>query len=338
MKKKNGFISTSIIYSFFLIFVTLFLGLILNYTHNKLLINRINESALNDINKIKNARIAYLNVGDYVLFELKDEDQDKINSHPYILANIYEDGTYEFLSTTDTFNSSYDSGNEYISIDKFNDLRDTYKSLYKYSDINTNMNINIVSMSSLKRVRDNITDNNILSDIYDTSTDYIVYNDLSSTSYQDNSYYNFRKYAITSDNINDLFNNVNPDNLSNLLASYCNLTYTNESLLYPNNNVFGYGNVLTATISTPRYINYCYYSNYENYEHLAKDGIVSKNENVASDLIPNDNPSTNIANQKGLFYRASLKLNINDSRDNDYFIAGKGTKEDPYILRTGGKE
>ena len=30
MKKKNGFISTSIIYSFFLVFVTLFLALILN--------------------------------------------------------------------------------------------------------------------------------------------------------------------------------------------------------------------------------------------------------------------------------------------------------------------
>lgn len=338
MKKKNGFISTSIIYSFFLIFVTLFLGLILNYTHNRLLINRLNESALNDINKIRNARISNLNVGDYVLFELTDEAQDKVNSKAYILANIYEDGTYEFLSTTDTYNSSYNSGMEYLSIDKFNELRDTYKSLYKYSTVNTNMNINLVSTSSLKRVRDNITDENILSDIFDTSTDYIVYNDLSSTSYQDNSYYNFRKYSITSNNINDLFNNTNPDDLSNLISSYCNLSYTNNTLSYPSNNIFGYGNVLNATISTPRYINYCYYANYENYTHESKDGIVPKDETIASDLIPNDNPSTNVANQKGLFYRASLKLNINDSRDDDYFIAGKGTKEDPYILRTGGKE
>jgi hypothetical protein len=200
------------------------------------------------------------------------------------------------------------------------------------------MNINIVNISSLKRVRDNITDNNILNDIYDTSTDYIVYNDLTSTSYQDNSYYNFRKYAITSDNIDDLFTNINPDDLSNLLSSYCNLTYTNESLLYPNNNIFGYGNVLNATISTPRFINYCYYSNFENYSHLAKDGIVAKDETIPSDLIPNNNPSLSEAEQKDLFYRASLKLNINDSRDDDYFISGKGTKEDPYILRTGGKE
>ena len=338
MKKKNGFISTSVIYSFFLIFVTLFLGLILNYTHNRILINRINEAALNDINKIKNARISNLNVGDYVLFELKDDIQDKINPTTYILANIYEDGTYEFLSTTDTFNSSYNSESEFLTIDKFNDLRDTYKNTYKYSDTNNNMNINIVNISSLKRVRDNITDNNILNDIYDTSTDYIVYNDLTSTPYQDNSYYNFRKYAITSDNIDDLFTDVNPDDLSNLLSSYCNLTYTNESLLYPNNNIFGYGNVLNATISTPRFINYCYYSNFENYSHLAQDGIVTKDETIPSDLIPNNNPSLSEADQKDLFYRASLKLNINDSRDNDYFISGKGTKEDPYILRTGGKE
>ena len=338
MKKKNGFISTSIIYSFFLIFVTLFLGLILNYTHNRILLNRVNEAAINDINKIKNARISNLNVGDYVLFELKEEEQDKMNQTSYILANIYEDGTYEFLSTTTTFNSMYNSNSEFITIDKFNSLRDTYKNTIKYSDVNTNMNINIVPASSLKRVRENITDSNIISDIYDTSTDYIVYNDIPATSSRENSYYNFRKYSITSNNTSDIFNGNNPDDLSNLLSSYCNLTYTNESLVYPSNNIFGYGNVLTATISTPRYINYCYYSNYENYNHLAKDGIVTKDESVASDLIPNDNPSLSEAEQKGLFYRASLKFNINDSRDNDYFISGKGTKEDPYILRTGGKE
>ena len=345
MKKKNGFISTSVIYSFFLIFVTLFLALILNYMHSRMLLNKVNESAQNDINKIRNARIANLNVGDYVYFELDEtKTQDVINPTTYILANKYEAGsnkTYEFYSNTNTVNPSYNSNSEFISINKFNDMRDTIKTYYKYYSVNDTITVNLLSTDSLKNVRDNNTEPNLLNNIYNTDTDYIVYNNLSGTSYNENQYYNMRKYAITSNNAEDIFNGNNPDTLSNILASYCNVSYSNDALAYPNNNIFGYGNVLNATISTPRYINYCYYANPENYTHEAKDGIVATDETIESDLIPNDDSDSDTqdeVSQKNYFYRISLRITITDSTTNDLFIAGKGTKEDPYILRTGGKE
>ncbi len=50
MKNKNGFIATSILYSFFLIFVTLFLAIIADYLQDKVLLNSIEESIKNDIN------------------------------------------------------------------------------------------------------------------------------------------------------------------------------------------------------------------------------------------------------------------------------------------------
>ena len=334
MKKKNGFISTSIIYSFFLVFVTLFLALILNYMHNQLLLNKINDAAKNDINKIKNARISNLNIGDYVLFELKDDHSDVINEVVYILANKYDNNTYEFYTSANTFNNYYNNKTEILTIDKLNDM--DIKNMYKYSDINT-INTNIITSDSLKRVRDNINDDNKLDDIYDIGTDYLVFNNITGTPYNNNSYYNMKRYSLSSDNTNDLFAENTPEALSDLMASYCNLSY-GEHIVYPDSNPFGYGNLLTATISSPKYINYCYYANPINYTHDSKDGIVPKTETVESDLIANDNPVTAEAEQKNLNYRESIIVNINNNPDKDYFISGKGTKEDPYILRTGGKE
>lgn len=41
--KKNGFIAISLIYSFFLCFIILMMGLLVNYTHSRLILDKINE-------------------------------------------------------------------------------------------------------------------------------------------------------------------------------------------------------------------------------------------------------------------------------------------------------
>lgn len=48
--KKNGFIATSLIYSFFLIFITLFLSVIADYLQDKVLLNEIEKGIKSDIN------------------------------------------------------------------------------------------------------------------------------------------------------------------------------------------------------------------------------------------------------------------------------------------------
>ena len=47
---KKGFIATSLIYSFFLIFITLFLTIIADYLQNKVLLNTIEKGIKEDIN------------------------------------------------------------------------------------------------------------------------------------------------------------------------------------------------------------------------------------------------------------------------------------------------
>lgn len=51
MKKKNGFIAISIIYSFFLCFVMLMTGLLANYASAKIILNRANEPLTFEIKK-----------------------------------------------------------------------------------------------------------------------------------------------------------------------------------------------------------------------------------------------------------------------------------------------
>lgn len=53
MKKKNGFIATSLIYSFFLIFITLFLTIIADFLQNKVLLNTIENDIKEEINNSK---------------------------------------------------------------------------------------------------------------------------------------------------------------------------------------------------------------------------------------------------------------------------------------------
>lgn len=70
MKKKNGFIATSLIYSFFLIFITLFLTIIADYLQNKVLLNTIESDIKEEINATKS--IGDFKIGDILVFEEGD--------------------------------------------------------------------------------------------------------------------------------------------------------------------------------------------------------------------------------------------------------------------------
>lgn len=52
MPKKNGFIATSIIYSFFVVFSLVTLTILANYAHYRILFNNLNGNILSDLNKL----------------------------------------------------------------------------------------------------------------------------------------------------------------------------------------------------------------------------------------------------------------------------------------------
>lgn len=76
MKKKNGFIATSLIYSFFLVFITLFLTIIADYLQNKVLLNTIESDIKEDLNGTKN--IVDFNIGDIIVFQFTNDSYSLI--------------------------------------------------------------------------------------------------------------------------------------------------------------------------------------------------------------------------------------------------------------------
>ena len=48
--KKNGFIAISLLYSFFLVFVSIMMTLIVTYSHNRILMNNVNNNVKNQLN------------------------------------------------------------------------------------------------------------------------------------------------------------------------------------------------------------------------------------------------------------------------------------------------
>lgn len=64
---NKGFIATSLIYSFFLIFVTLFLGIIADYLQDKVLLNTIEKGIKEDLNSTMS--IQDFEMGDILYFE-----------------------------------------------------------------------------------------------------------------------------------------------------------------------------------------------------------------------------------------------------------------------------
>ena len=89
--KKNGFIATSLIYSFFLIFITLFLSVIADYLQQKVLLNTIETGIKQDINN--SLGIQDFRIGDVITFDKNfpnnnlKEKQCTINNITYRIKN-----------------------------------------------------------------------------------------------------------------------------------------------------------------------------------------------------------------------------------------------------------
>lgn len=50
---KKGFIATTMLFSFFLIFVSLMLAMLANYAYNRTVINKINEAIIEELDTVE---------------------------------------------------------------------------------------------------------------------------------------------------------------------------------------------------------------------------------------------------------------------------------------------
>ena len=118
--KNNGFIATSLLYSFFLVFVTLFIGMVSMYIQNKIYLTKFEDSSKNDIyiREMKeeigpeDAPTSYIRV--YVNYENE-------NTSSLIVFNRYSGNTFQVRYSTSTLNMAkcseiWPSGTAYYAV------------------------------------------------------------------------------------------------------------------------------------------------------------------------------------------------------------------------------
>lgn len=97
--KNNGFIATSLLYSFFLVFVTLFIGMVSMYIQNKIYLTKFEDSSKNDIyiremkEKIGPEKTPGTSITVKITYE--DNSSKPINFNKYIGNTFYQGSSYE---------------------------------------------------------------------------------------------------------------------------------------------------------------------------------------------------------------------------------------------------
>ena len=371
--KKNGFIATSLLYAFFLVFISLFVVLLLNFLHNRLLVYKINENARDSLMGINNRKIYDLTVGNFVKWKNLNPTakSNPMNENgTWIVAKVEESGDEkivylmsDLITSAPSIRVALTSDNGVVtphpmSLSVFNELNSMggYVSSLKYYEThNTGMEIDIVNAGLLEEIgRSDVIDSNVKRNLFNAGEDYVIKID---DKYSSNGYtttYNYSEgnmpayYLYRVYNFNN-YNNVEGvsiDDKNNLIQSYCGALYNAEldTIDYSYNNgagssnPFGYANIVKEKITNEN--NELIDNNYMDFCYNASPFEYTHN---ASDMVVLVNEHANsdlITTLKSYNYRLRLlmKVTVNKNADNIYMAGGKGISNDPYIITNGVKQ
>ena len=343
--KKNGFIATSILYSFFLIFITLFVALITNYLHNQVLISALDEASWDILMGINNTKISDLKPGDKVRFANNStvDSQTFLNENTnwvvaYVQNKDANNKTYYFFSdihapkSTIWYQLALDrfAKMHTLSIDIVNELiknaNNPYNKSLKYNNIagNPTIDIGFVTSSILSTTRNQNYNVDIADAIFNAGGPYAVQVNSTATGYTSGQFYNMKMYTFPLGS-----------SQSNLLSSYCGGSFDGTKVTYnvPNvnvNNTFGYMHIMDDASRGNNYIDYCFYASPITYNHNAQDLVVTFDERNVTDLI-----SATYSSQYNIRLMATVTVNTN--ANNTYIAGGRGTSMDPYLITDGVK-
>lgn len=336
MRRKNGFIATSILYTFFLVFLTLFVALIANYLHNRILLAKIDETSREKLSGINNTKVSDLTIGAHIKFK---SDNNLLNSNAtWILAKIEGTGSvkkYYFISDLTAANvdvvyklpTDKLAKKHGLTISLYESMLSTgtYNSAISYGGFKVYM----ASSSFLASIRSSVTDPFVLSEILNPGGSYLVYIDQDITGtgpggstnyYHAGEYYEMKRYNFSS------------SNQMSLLSSYCGGTFNGTIATYVPNNKFGYINVDNEPVDkSTKYVNYCYYASTVPYNHKMEEQVVQYPDQKVNDLITSKLTSV-------YTFRMVAEKDLNSAATNTYIAGGKGTSLDPYIFTDGVKQ
>lgn len=366
--KKNGFIATSILYSFFLVFITLFVALITNYLHNRVLLNAMDDIARETLDGIKNTKFSDLEVGDSVRFAnnaspvtlnfaLNDSAQwivieatpEANNRKTYYLLSDFTaqntvvtrkmPGDIIALRHSVTLNVM-----EYLSNNSNPDgYRSDLQFYTKYTapgtpNPYTAFDITLPKASVLARVRkSSSTPDAVKEAIFGVNGSYAVEIDgnyggfnIPGKSESNAKYALYRRYNFTF-----------KDEANDLVEKYCKAKYDRTSNAFnylgtnAGDNGFGYTHVVREGVDGSgnkigSYVDYCTYSSPVVYEHTTNEAVVGTYENQ-DDIIRNTNYAVTYQ------YRLMAKITVDVNSENTYISSGRGTTLDPYLMIDGVK-
>ena len=149
--KKNGFIATSLIYSFFLIFITLFLTIIVDYIQNKINLEYQESSVKAKLNNVVTAKD--FEPGDYIAFDEDCNDPSPAFGSEYIVANVYLKN-YAQCGGVDT-NQPYDCmwiySFDLYNVDPDSDS-DPHTDALQTSDITRDIDVNYTTITTVNEI------------------------------------------------------------------------------------------------------------------------------------------------------------------------------------------
>lgn len=337
--KKNGFIATSILYSFFLIFITLFVALITNYLHNQVLISALDEASWDILMGINNTKISDLEPGDRVRFANNSNTNAFMNENTnwvvaYVQNKDANTKVYYFFSDihtpTETIYYQLSSDKAFakthtVSIDVadelFKNANKPYNKSLKYNNKAGNpvIDVGFVTSSILTTARNQNYNVDVADAIFGTDGGYVVKINSAISGYTSGSFYYLKEYTFPLKQAQ-----------SSLLTSYCGGSFNGSLVKYNGNNTFGYMHVMDDASKNNNYIDYCMYASPIAYTHYAKDYVVSYDERATSDLI-----SSTFSSQYNIRLMATVTVPINAT--NTYIAGGRGTSTDPYLITDGVK-
>lgn len=335
--KKNGFIATSILYSFFLIFLTLFIGLVANFLHNRILLAKIEDTSREILFGINNTKLTDLSVGDHIKFRTNDLIVD--SNATWTLAKTTTSGdnvTLYFISdlTAQKLNIFYKRPGDKITkmhtmtVNLYETLMsaNAYNNAISYSGFRTEM----VNASILEEIKNANMEDMIKEALLNPGGNYLVRIDKNITgtapngttaTYVAGDYYEIKRYNF-------------PQGIqqSGLLSNYCGGSFNGSNPVYLSSNTFGYMHVVNASVTVnQKYVDYCYYASPVAYRHSRNDLVVDFDENKPSDII-----SSKLSNLYN--FRLMTTITLNKNSGNTYIAGGKGTVLDPYLFTNGVKQ
>ncbi|MDD4705999.1 MAG: hypothetical protein PHS24_02135 [Bacilli bacterium] len=169
--KKNGFIATSLLYSFFLVFCALLLALVASYAHNRLLLNNLVNNTKLELSNINNRSASDLKVGDYLKMSLfSNERYINLKDKLWIVSSVDTD-TVNLVSATALF-----ATNKYGNVTTMQNELNLFYNLYTTGGEENHSYVTYLTKTQLDNFH-NVTNEIIKKALLDNENEYIYYDD-----------------------------------------------------------------------------------------------------------------------------------------------------------------